>query len=240
MRDLVASEIDDEVGASTKHTSTAVNLRINHAYRRYRALVLEFDAELAIKRATAQTDPATSGGDTLAPNQYVALPADFEVLRAVSVTDGEQERLLYPFEQEEGEDYDCQLSGQRTGLPTQFRLSTINDGSRVLRLIPDVDAAYTITFHYIATHTDVSLDAGTFDFIPGGELWTAIEAARPIIRKDGVAEPAVLADMLDHQRQLEDDMRRWARRASRTGPRRVMDTRGRRRMNEFLGATRLY
>lgn len=209
-----ARDIADRGGATQRHTDARVTRYLNQAIQRW-SLEVNYSGH-------SWTVTAASGTTTSSTNEY-ALPSDFVQAYSVELIDDNVEYMLQPFERLERTDFEAHyLTIQEQGRPIWFRL----DGSNIT-LLPEPDAQYTYVIRYLAAPTDLAATADTLDGIAGWEDWVVHRAALAMLTKDNDPEHYQLVRA--EFGEIDNEMKRHARKKSRVGPLRKIDTRGRRR-----------
>lgn len=234
LRDGVADRGDIVIGSSARHTTTTVNARINRAIQRWLLMVAEAgdDTNLVTSRTTTATS-TTRDANNWAPNQYIAQPSNMLLLRGVDIyprgVTGVPVSML-PADELERSDASLLASwigGGTTGMPITYRLGGTNaSNAYLIQIFPYADAAYTVDLRYIKTHTDLSGDSETIDFIAGGEEWVINDTVMQSKMTDGISSTADMSAIIGWNKKIEDELRFTL--ACR-GTTRRQDTFGRRR-----------
>lgn len=237
LRDGVADRGDIDVQTSgVRHTTALVDARINRAIQRWLLMVAESgdDTNLLTSRTTTSTG-TTRDAANWAPNMYVAQPASCQLVRGLDIWNGSIPLAMMPIDELERDE--TQLASawwatRTTGLPCFYRLGGKNaNGDSLIQIFPWADGAYTVDIRYIPAHVDLVNGSDTIDFIGGGEEWVINDATIQSLLNDGLGGHPNIAQMRGDNAKLEEDLRFLL--ACRGGVRKV-DTRGRRRLLQFL------
>lgn len=227
LRAEIASRADIEIAATTgRHTVARVNSLINASVRRY-WLELAGHCDWVTTQATATTAAGTAVTSGWQANQHVALATNFLKLVGASISDGSHLTRLIPFAASEREDADDEW-GNAIGFPKYFRVALNNAGAPILWLMPRAQAAYAITYHYIASPATLSADADLFSFFDGTEDFVICDVAKRILTRDGNPEPGQMQAILGEREEARRILVTHARSVG-NGPGRKRDTRLERR-----------
>lgn len=213
IRTRVAARAAVTIGSSARHTETVVNQYINEALEEYHLALTECGHPQEVTRATATTSGSTALSNGWPTNSFVALPADFmTLLGAFRVEDDESTCTLVPFAEREAEDV------ASSGRPYKFRVAKNTAGTKILRLLPAADAAYTIIVTYNPTPTSLGSDGSSIAFFPGTAEFVVSDAALRILEDDGVQEGSQYQAVMARREQARERLYKFASRQNRAGP----------------------
>lgn len=198
-------------GAGLRHTSDDVDAYINDSIESYHLALTECGHPQRVTRATASTSASSSVSNGFPAYSYVALPADFLFLLGVwRLNDDASATPLDAFAES-----DYGLVGE-TGMPQRFRIGENSAGTKILRLLPNADAVYTIAFTYVPSLTALSGE-GSIALFPGGTEFVVCDAALKILEDDGVQETSHYQATAARREQARQEIYTFAKRQNRAG-----------------------
>lgn len=213
LRTRVAARAAVVVATDARHTPTVANQYINESLEEYYLELTKCGHPQRVTRGTATTSGGTALSNGWPTNHYVALPADFfALLGAWRVESDESLCALTPFAEREFQD------APPNGRPFKFRIGENTAGTRILRLLPSADAAYTIVFTYIPLPTALAADGNSQNFFPGAAEFVVCDAALKILDDDGAQEGAQYQAVLARRERAREKLYQFASRQNRAGP----------------------
>lgn len=226
LRALVAKAADIDVGTSERHTTAQVTARVNLSLQAYQSCLVDAGHSQRETRATATTSASESVSNGWPANHYVALPADFLSLLAAKIVPSSsgQEFMLKPLPETHS---DLITEWSETGLPLYYRLSENTAGTKILKLYPPADAAYTIVTIYTPQMTALSADGDTYNFFPGTSDYVVCDAAMWFLEADGVQEGGQYNALARRRDEALYRLKEYAHRQNRAGPPQIRDVRRR-------------
>lgn len=208
----LAADVKDG-GATGRHTTTAINRRINQAIQYFTRLVTEAGSDWYIAQVSGTTGTsATADSAGWAPRDYIPMPDDFYHLKGIDISNGSTTVSMRDFmELERNRSRDApwwlNISNPGVGVPRYYKLGGLNQNSkRVAKVIPSSDGSYAYTVWYLPVPPDLVNDTDEFDFIAGYEDWVVNRAALDLLKRDGATQPTY-ATLAAENDKIEQEMR---------------------------------
>ena len=214
------------IGPAERHTTTQLDAAINEALASYQTALVDAGHPQRETRTTLTTSASTTASNGWPANEFVALPSDFLALRVAKVLYNSREFTLTAATELESE---AENSTVLTGFPRSFRISEGTDGTKILRLFPPADSAYTIVIVYTPMLTELSDETDSFDFFQGTSDYVVSDAAMVLCEADGVQEGAQYQALVARRDQALYRLKSYAYRQNRAAPTRILDVRRRQR-----------
>jgi hypothetical protein len=212
LRSRVAKRAAVTVATGARHTATDVDAYINDSIESYHLALTECGHPQRVKRATASTSASSADSNGFPAYSYVALPSDFLALLGVwRMNDDARACPLDAFAES-----DYGLVGE-TGEPKRFRLAENSAGLKILRLLPNADAVYTIAFVYLPAPSVLAVDGDTIAVYPGGTEFIVCDSALKLLEDDGVQESAAFQAITARREAARQELYTFAKRQNQAG-----------------------
>lgn len=217
-----------DVVEGSRHTTAALNRRINQSIQRYQRLLADLGCPRALKYSPYTMSTSTTvGADNIAPNSYILLPSDYYHLVGIDVTFGSTTLALLPseeFERNQFRDSPSWLAFSGLGMPVYYREGLALAAGAAVRVFPSADQAYQMTVIYVPKATELVADGDTFDGIAGYEEWIVNRAALDCLAHDRQQDQPSYAGIMAENDQLQREMAlQWASSARRVNTQAMRD-----------------
>lgn len=213
-----------------RHTPTVVNALINAELEKYHLALTDRGHPQRITRTTVTTSATTTVTLGWPLNEYVTLPADFLALRSMHLIEGEERMLMSPFTEPDRDTWE----GPSPARPELFQLAETTTGTKIARIWPAADAAYTLEVTYIPTATTLDEDGDEFTFFPGTQDLVVCSVAMQMLEADGVQEQAQYQALAGRAARAGQILTEFAPRQNRAGPRVMKDVGSLRTRNRLM------
>lgn len=213
LRERALIRADVVASAAGKHDPDVVDQYVNEALEEYHLELTECGHPQKFRRTTLSTTASSAVTNGIPAHGYVTLPSDFMQLLGIWIVEDDGSHT--PLDAFTEHDY---MNAGDTGKPLRFRLAEDDDGLKVVRILPNADAVYTIAVTYVPNPEQLEHDSASFTFFPGTAELVICDAALRLLEDDGVQEGSHYQAVQARREQARQRLYKHAMRQNRAAP----------------------